>query len=193
MVKRILASGLNTKDDTRTVNASRKLTSDQVDDNFSISTDVNPVILAGTEDNPTSLSQVNLIGSIRDVLGNNRLTVDTGGYTKPAKTQNLYGTSGVISGNPLAVQYLNTGSTYFYNKNFYIDTVIFANTDSVAHRCYIATNNLQVGALCMVNIPAGQTIVIPNCKIIMQNGDNLSIYDTTFNSTVYYTIQGFLE
>lgn len=175
MTSRVLDNGLNIKDDTRLANATQKLTSSQLSDQFSYNTSVQPVMIAGIEENQT-LSSVDLITCIRDQNGVNRLCVDNRGLPVPSKEQTIYfGDIPLDNGDIYTYDDLATILTNFpTGKTIYIKTWVFINTSSdvAPHDIGMEFNNINVGD---VLVPKQSTLVINDFWLAFNKGDFLTI------------------
>ena len=128
MSEKILASGINVKDQQTDTNAGQKLTNNFENINFSIDTKATPCIIAGVEENQVS-SQVNFITMIKDFYGNNRLCVDTG-----ISTSNLFYYSGQLN-DTQSIIFSNYGLPE--NATLFVLGVTYYNSDAFAHDCAI--------------------------------------------------------
>lgn len=180
-ISRVLDNGLNVKDDTRLANATQKLTSNSFADAYSFNTSVQPVMIAGIEENPT-LSTVDLITCIRDQNGVNRLCVDNRGVAVPTKEQTLFFGQFIADAGTLTYDILMQLLDKFpIGGIIYLNKWIFSNssTDATNHIIDFTFN----GNACLeVIIPKMSTISI-DFPLIFNPGDSMVIANTGVTAT----------
>jgi hypothetical protein len=174
---RILDNGLNVKDDTRLANATQKLTGSAFADQYTFNTSVQPVMIAGIEENPT-LSTVDLITCIRDQNGVNRLCVDNRGIAVPSKEQIIVNVGLVATNFTLDYDTLASGVTtnFPYGKTIYLSNWVFTNQsgDATPHNFDLQFNSNPILNLC---VPTHSSIIVPmllafNVGDILQLGND---------------------
>lgn len=188
---RILDNGLNVKDDKRLVNASQKLVSGVTADAYSFNTSVQPVMIAGIEENPT-LSTVDLITCIRDQNGVNRLCVDNRGMPVPSKEQTIY--FGELIPGTYTYDDLATILTNFpTDKTIYLKTWIFSNfsSDSAVHDISIEYNGVNVGDFYIAK--GGNSLVVNDFWLQFNKGDTIIITSSGTAATDYIVVNGIVQ
>jgi len=182
MTKRFLDNGLNTKDETRLVNAGSKLTASQQAIGFSFDDNVQPVMIAGVEEN-VNLSTVDLIGCIRDQNGNNRLAVNNRGVASLSKEQVcLNGVNYSLTADTAVALFSTAESVIPKGKAVYITSLAITNgsTASKPHQFIfnlVSPSQQTSGDILNIIVPASSTLYINNLMIPIYTNDTITCQD----------------